>query len=174
MTARTGLPLRVLLGFVVVGSLVPEVGRYAAERRLGQASSALREVLAGAVVSPSDPRLQQAAMLARDAAESLPGDSRPWITAGSARLLERQPEQAIEAYLAALRQGERAEIDLNLGRAYMMLRRRPEAERALLRTAWVHPPLLVALPENVADILRAEVARLEGQLRRGELKAPPS
>jgi hypothetical protein len=173
VTERGRRLLRGLLALALAGSLVPEVARYRAERQLGLATSAVRAVLVGGAVNPSDERLLRAASLARDAAARLPGDSRPFIAEGSARLLARQPEAAIEAYLAALRRGERAEVDLNLGRASMMLRRRPEAERALLRSAWISPPLLVALPDNVAAILRGEVARLEALLVRGELKAPP-
>ena len=40
------------------------------------------------------------------------------MIAGSAFLVTGQPERALETYREAFATGERAEIDLNLGRAY--------------------------------------------------------
>ena len=87
--------------------------------------------------------------------------------------MTRQPERALEYYRAALATGERAEIDLNLGRAYGLARNRENAVAAFLRAGWISPEILAALAESVRKPLLAEVARLEKELRAGRLAAPP-
>jgi hypothetical protein len=101
------------------------------------------------------------------------GDPRPWILGGSAFLVTSQPAPAIENYREALSTGERAEIDLNLGRAFAMLQRAEDARAALLRAGWVSPEILASLPPAAKDPILNEIERLSWQLRRGKLDAPP-
>ena len=154
--------------------LYPELPRYAAERRVGRATAAFRSL----IVRADDPSIADdlvaVGQSALEAAARLPGDPRPWILGGSAYLLTRQPEPALENYRAALATGERAEIDLNLGRAYALARRRESAEAAFLRAGWISPEILAALAEPVRKPLLAEIARLEDELRAGRLAAPPA
>lgn len=173
MTFQMSRAARVFAAVLLVIGLAPEVRRYRAERKLRMASSAVQALVADTAQGGS--RLERLERASADAVEASRGldDSRPWIVAGSAQLIARRPADAIAAYQRGHALGERAEIHLNLGRAYMMLGRRAEAERELLRATWVNPALASSLPDNVASILLGEVRRLEGLLREGKLKAPP-
>lgn len=157
----------------VAALLFPEFPRYAAERRVGSATAAFRGLLDRADDPATAGSLVEVGQSALAAAPRLPGDPRPWILGGSAYLLARQPEQALEYYRAALATGERAEIDLNLGRAHGLARRRESAGAAFLRAGWISPEILAALAEPVRMPLLAEIARLENELRAGRLAAPP-
>jgi tetratricopeptide (TPR) repeat protein len=153
--------------------LFPEFPRYAAERRVGQATAAFRSLLDRGDDPGTADNLVAVGQSALAAAARLPGDPRPWILGGSAYLLTRQPERALENYRAALATGERAEIDLNLGRAYVLARRRENAEAAFLRAGWISPEILAVLAEPVRRPLHAEILRLEEELRAGRLAAAP-
>lgn len=151
----------------------PELRRYAAERELARASRAVQALLAAAPASVAPPVLDAIAERAAAAAGALPGDSRPLIAAGAADLLAKRPERALERYRAALALGERAETDLNAGRAFALLDRRPEAFAAFVRTAWISPVLVFSMPVAARPLVDAEVVRLEAELRAGRLVAPP-
>jgi tetratricopeptide (TPR) repeat protein len=153
--------------------LAPELPRYAAERRVGWATAAFRGLLDRAGDPERSDKLVAVGESVLAAAERLPGDPRPWILAGSAYLLTGQPERALENYRQALATGERAEIDLNLGRAYALSRRRESAEAAFLRAGWISPEILAALAEPVRQPLLVEIARLSEELSAGRLAAPP-
>jgi tetratricopeptide (TPR) repeat protein len=151
----------------------PEIPRYAAERRVGYTTTAFRVLLDRA----GDPETAQniaavggAALLAT---AHLPGDPRPWVLAGSSCLVTGRPEKALEFYREAFATGERAEIDLNLGRAYGMLKREDSARAAYLRAGWISPEILASLPPSAKDPALAEIARLAEELRQGRLAAPP-
>jgi tetratricopeptide (TPR) repeat protein len=161
---------------VIVGLaalLSPELPRYAAERRVGRATAEFRGLLDRGDDPERANSLVAVGESARAVVERLPGDPRPWILAGSAYLLTGQPERALENYRQALATGERAEIDLNLGRAYALARRRESAEAAFLRAGWISPEILAALAEPVRRPVLAEIARLSEELRAGRLAAPP-
>lgn len=151
----------------------PELRRYAAERELGRASSAVQALLATGPASVAPPVLDAIAERTAAAAGALPGDSRPLLAAGAADLLARRPERALERYRAALALGERAETDLNAGRAFALLDRRPDAFAAFVRTAWISPPLVFSMPVAAQPLVHAELTRLEAELRAGRLVAPP-
>ena len=85
--------------------------------------------------------LSQLASRAVDAATALPGDPRPWILAGGANLVKGEAGAALELYRRALAQGERAETDLNMGRAYEGLGQTEKAHQAFLRAVWMNPRL---------------------------------
>jgi tetratricopeptide (TPR) repeat protein len=167
---RRAVPIGLLLL-----ALVPEVRRHAAERQLAGAQAAVRLARGAAASDPSRARaLEWARSSATEAAAVLSGDSRAWMAAAAACLLEGRPEQALEPYRQAYATGERAEIDLNLGRAYAMLDRRPEAFAAFVRAAWISPDLVPDLPAAAQPLVEAELARLEGLLRSGQLAEPPA
>ena len=103
----------------------------------------------------------------------LPGDPRPPMIAGSACLVTGQPERALESYREAFATGERAEIDLNLGRAYGLARRPESAQAALLRAGWISPEVLASLSPPVRDSLLFRIGQLSQELSAGRLSEPP-
>ena len=152
----------------------PEFARYGAERRVGVATAAFRELVSRQDIDVETARrIRAVGELALSATESLPGDPRPWMIGASSYLVTGEPRRALEFYRAALATGERAEIDLNLGRADALLRQPGAAEAAYLRAGWVSPEILEALPEEVRTPLRQRIARLTEALRAGNLPAPP-
>jgi cytochrome c-type biogenesis protein CcmH/NrfG len=151
----------------------PELARYAAERRLGDATNAFRVLLDRASDPDTGRNLIVVGQAGLAVAGALPGDPRPWILGGSSFLVTNQPQPALETYREAFATGERSEIDLNLGRAYAMLGRRENAERAFVRAGWVSPEILDSLPEAMRDTAAAEVKRLTRDLYGGRLTEPP-
>lgn len=163
----------VALGVALAFLAWPEIPRYSAERQLGAANAAFELVLG----RPNEiqnavevlPRVSGRAA----AAASIPGDSRGWVLAGSCQLVAGRPDRALDFYRRALATGERAEIHLNLGRAEALLGELDSAEAAFVRSIWVSPALLRAVPPAFVDRVSAEVSRLESELREGRLSAPP-
>jgi tetratricopeptide (TPR) repeat protein len=151
----------------------PEIPRYAAERRVGYATSTFRSLLDRSAEPEAARNIAAVGELALSAAGRLPDDPRPWVLGGSSCLVTGRPERALELYREAFATGERAEIDLNLGRAYAMLHRTDSAAAAHLRAGWVSPEILESLPPGVKDPLLAEIARLSEELRQGKLAEPP-
>jgi cytochrome c-type biogenesis protein CcmH/NrfG len=169
-------PLRVtLIGLALVLALIPEFTRYLAEHRLYWATSLFRSaIVQGKATTDHEELLETVVTSATDSAASLPGDSRPWILAGSARLFAGRPAEALALYRLALNLGgERAEIDLNLGRAYDLLGNQSAASAAILRAAWVSPAIISSLPNEVQEPVRAVLALNSERLRAHRLSAPP-
>jgi cytochrome c-type biogenesis protein CcmH/NrfG len=164
-------PLAIALALAAL--VAPEFPRYGAERRVGFATGAFRALLDRAGDPETAQNIAGVGELALRTAGHLPGDPRPWVLAGSASLVTRRPERALEFYREAFATGERAEIDLNLGRAYAMIQREDSARAAYLRAGWVSPEILASLPASVKDPTLAEVDRLARQLREGHLAEPP-
>jgi hypothetical protein len=162
------------VGAVLCAALaLPELSRYAAERRVGRATTEFRELLEAPRDAETTRRILAAAEVALSATRALPADARPWMVAASSFLLTGTPQRALEFYRDGFATGERSEIDLNLGRAYAALGRADSAAAAQLRAGWISPEILGALPEPQRAPLLAEIARLEEELRRGRLEAPP-
>jgi len=115
-------------------------------------------------------RIEQIAL---SAAPGLPGDSRPLVLAGSCRLVGADTAGALGDYRQALALGERAEIDLNLGRAYEASGETEKAAAAFLRALWISPALSPALLPDVKSAALEQYNRLEAQLRAGRLASPP-
>ena len=170
MRLLRGIGLALLLAL----ALRPEFPRYRSERVLRGLSSVLRQVLTRPEDIP-DPSaaLGQIARFAHAAAPGLPGDPRPAILAGAALLVAGEPTAALESYRTALAEGERAETDLNMARAFEALGEKEKSNAAYLRAVWISPALLPLLLPDVAAPLAEEVARLEAQLKAGKLRAPP-
>ncbi len=159
---------------VLAALLWTELGRYRAERELRRGTEELRRALTTSrTTAQAQPALDRAAAHALAAASGLPEDPRPRVLAGSARLVAGRALEALDFYRDALATGERAEIDLNLGRSHAVAGERPEAQAALLRALWISPALSGSLPEPVAKRLLEDVARLENELVAGLLAAPP-
>lgn len=163
-----------LLLVILAALLAPEPARYRAERLVRAATDALRLVIThpGEVADPPK-ALDGIALAADSCVRSLPGDPRPLLLEGSARLVRGEPERAAAAYRLAFGDGERAEIDLNLARAYEGLGREADARAAYVRAAWISPMLLRAMLPDSAALARAEVARLDQELKAGRLTGPP-
>ncbi len=172
MTARRWIVCVAALA-ALAALVAPEFGRYAAERRVGLATAAFRGVLERSGDARTTSDILGVGQLGLSAAADLPGDPRPWIIGGSAFLVTRQPERALENYREALQTGERAEIDLNLGRAYALAGRREDSRAAFLRAGWVSPEILASLPESTREPLVARVAELSRALVEGRLSEPP-
>jgi hypothetical protein len=170
--ARVAAALATLV--VLLAAAVPEMRRYGAERRLADATGAIATVAgAGRVVPQEAPRLAKLAAMAEEAAVAMPADSRGLVAAGTAMLVAGKPGEARARYRAALARGERAEIDLNLARAYALEGRTADAEAALLRAAWLSPALVETLPEHDRARLTTALADLEARLGAGTLPGPP-
>jgi len=164
----------VLLAALLAAAVAPEFPRYRAERLLRLGTEALRTLVRrpGEVADPRG-ALSRIEQIALSAAAALPGDSRPWILAGSTRLVAGEPDQAIARYRAAFALGERAEIDINIGRALEAQGDTAASRRAFLRAVWISPPLLRSLLPDVAAEIHPELHRYEELLRAGRLGAPP-
>lgn len=170
--------LRILRGLLLAGvlawALAPELPRYRGERTLRPAADALRYLVSHSA-EVSDPRgaLDRIQEIALSAAPGLPGDSRPLVLAGSCRLVGADAAGALEFYRKALGLGERAEVDLNLGRAYESSGQTKKAAAAFLRAVWISPALFPALLPDLQPALRERSTELEKELREGRLSAPP-
>jgi hypothetical protein len=159
---------------LLAAAVVPELFRYRAERRLREASMALVRVLT-TPMSPADATaaLESSAAGAAAAAPALGDDPRPWIVGGSARLVSGRLQDAIASYREGLRRCERAEIDLNIGRAREAGGEADAAVVGYVRAGWISPPMLNALSGQMRERTDAEIARLDAALRAGTLAAPP-
>lgn len=168
---------RWVFGIALIAGLAaltgPEIPRYAAERRIGYATNAFRALLDRAGDPETGRNIAAVGELALRTASQLPGDPRPWILAGSSCLVTSRPERALEYYREGFATGERAEIDLNLGRAYAALKRDASADAAYLRAGWISPEILASLPEDRKGPALAEIERLTTELREGKLTSPP-
>lgn len=169
MRALVALAAAVLLAALAA----PELPRYAAERRVGLSTVAFRDLLDQRSDPEATHRIQAIGELALSTTGALPGDPRPWMVGASSFLVTGSPERALELYREAFATGERAEIDLNLGRAYSLLSRKESAAAAFLRAGWVNPEILASLPDAVKTPLLEEITRLAEELRRGRLERPP-
>ena len=117
--------------------------------------------------------LDDARAAARASAAVLPADPRPVLAAGAIELVAKKPQDALAHYRDAMVLGERAETDLNAGRALAMLDQRPEALAAFVRAGWLSPYIVLSMPTAAQPLVQQETARLEEKLRAGELSAPP-
>ena len=163
------------LSALVLGVLIrPEVTRYRAERQLTSANAAFELLLQRpSEVANAREVLPRVAERATAAARSLPGDSRGLVLAGSCELVAGNPDRARALYRTALEKGERAEIHLNLGRAEALLGREDAALAAFVRSVWISPVLLRAVPPGFVSPVTRAIEHLESELRAGRLTAPP-
>jgi hypothetical protein len=167
------LPLA-LATIVLAATLLPEVRRYAGERQLRRLTSIMRAVVLQPAAVPQASRVLDGVAGSGGLLErALPGDPRPLVLAGSARLVARRADEALAIYRRALATGERAETDLNIARAHAMLGQEAKAKAALLRALWVSPALRGALPGRDRGGVERELKVALRDLRHGRLTAPP-
>jgi tetratricopeptide (TPR) repeat protein len=91
---------------------------------------------------------------------------------GSVQSLRGERELAYALYARSIRLEERAEGDLNLGRAAAALGRGQEARTLFVRSAWIQPRLLNALPPEEREGAAAAVKRAERGLKHGGTVPP--
>lgn len=178
LATRNSRLLSIAGGAALVAALAvavwPEIPRYAAERKLRAAQEALRFVLTRtSEVTDPPAALARVADVALETSSALPGDPRPFVLSGAARRGAGRADRALELFRSALSTGERAEIDLNMGRTCELLGRMDESRAWFVRGGWVSPPLLATLMPDIVGPIRKEVARLESDLAAGRLKSPP-
>jgi tetratricopeptide (TPR) repeat protein len=92
---------------------------------------------------------------------------------GSVQSLRGERELSYALYARSVRLEERAEGDLNLGRAAVALGRGQEARALFVRSVWIQPRLLDALPPGERDAVAAAVTSAEEGLTHGG-RVPPA
>jgi hypothetical protein len=167
--------VRVVLVIVPALLVWPELSRYRAERLLADANARLERVLRGAEpAATAVASVQTVEALASEAQALLPPEPRPALARSIALVMTRQPDAAIAVLDAAIAQGERPELTINLGRARASHGDEAGAMRAYLRTAWAAPSAVGTLPQAMRQSVLDEVAALEVKLRAGELREIPA
>lgn len=155
--------------------LLPELPRYRAEAVLADAHARLDAVLHGQLRgTAARDATAQALVDAQRAGQRLPGDPRAPLAEGLALLFQQRGREAAAVLTAAIAQGERPELTLNLGRARGISGDAAGADAAFLRTAWASPASIATLPAAMRADLSQRVGTLETALREGRLEmAPP-
>lgn len=132
------------------------------ERFLRDAASAPEEAATerAELLSAADARLGRAVTFRPRAATAV-------LAWGSVQSLKGERERAYALYARSVSLEERAESDLNLGRAAAALGRLEEARALFARSVWIQPRLLDALPPEERDGAAAAVKKAEESLGRG-------
>jgi len=133
------------------------------ENLLRDAASAPEEAAAerAELLSAAGVRLERAIALRSRSATAL-------LALGSVHALRGERESAYALYARSVRLEERAESDLNLGRAALSLGRTDEASALFRRSVWILPRLLEALPPEVdREQLAVEIDAAAQALPRG-------
>jgi tetratricopeptide (TPR) repeat protein len=129
---------RVVLAVVIIILVLPEIPRYAGERRLRM----IEATMAAIVTRARDPqpylrRLSEDA----EATRTYPGDWRPLVAAGRASYLAGDYAQSAVLFERASALGERPEIDVNLGLALLRRGETRRAEELFARAVALSPKL---------------------------------
>ena len=152
----------------------PEIDAYRGEWLLADAGARLSGALKGTTRGDDAVNSVQAALAeAQLAATCLPGDQRPVLSASIALLLLHRGAEAAAILDAAIAQGERPELTINLGRARGILGDENGAQAAFLRTAWASPAAVATLPAAIREPLLERVKVLEDDLHAGRLRQIP-
>jgi tetratricopeptide (TPR) repeat protein len=112
------------------------------------------------LLSAADSRLRRVVALRPRAATAV-------LAWGSVESLKGQRERAYALYARSVSLEERAESDLNLGRAAAALGRLEEARALFARSVWIQPRLLDALPPDERSGAAAAVKNAEDGLSHG-------
>jgi Flp pilus assembly protein TadD len=131
--AATGIALAI----VALLLFAPEPKRYAGERRQGRIEATLAAAARGRVPATALSRLSVAA----EETITYPGDWRPLMTAGRASYAGGDYSRAVALFQQANTLGERPEIQLNLGAAYLKLGDLQRADAAFARAMRIAPAL---------------------------------
>lgn len=164
-----GLALLVALAILAL----PELPRYVAEHTTYTTTAHASALFAPDAAGPSPAIVARIAAEAANAARWIPGDTRALTASAAAALASRDGALALRRYQLAAARAERAEIDLNVGRAHAILDQRPEALAAFVRAVWLAPVLASELPEAAKPLVADEVARREALLASGSPDALP-
>jgi len=136
-------------------------------------------LLRGAASAPEDARFERSELLSAANASLAravtlrPRSATALLAWGSVQSLRGEHELAYALYARSVRLEERAESDLNLGRAASALGREQEARALFVRSVWIQPRLLYALPPGERDAVAAAVAAAEEGLKHGG-RVPPA
>jgi tetratricopeptide (TPR) repeat protein len=122
--------------------VMPEVPRYSGERRQRMVDATLAAIAQRA--KDPGPLLRRLAVDA-EATRTFPGDWRPLVAAGRASYAAGDYAQAIAFFDRANAFGERPEIDVNLGMAWMKLGDRKRARTLFDRAVALSPALAVEI-----------------------------
>src|ERR1019366_7323533 len=157
LLATLGLLIAVLAAVRSLATLAQAVG----ENFLRGAASAPAAAERAELLSTSCVRLERAIALRSRSATAL-------LALGSVHALRGEREGAYALYARSVRLEERAESDLNLGRAALSLGRTDEANALFRRSVWILPRLLEALPPEVdREQLAVEIDAAAHALPRG-------
>jgi hypothetical protein len=167
-------PKRLILILALAALAWPEIGRYDGEILLADAAARLSAALNGEIRGDAAVSSVQAAYAsAQRAAVLLPEDQRPALSQAIGLLLLHKGADASAILEAAIAQGERPELTLNLGRARGIGGDEQGAQAAFLRTAWASPAAVSTLPAALRGPLLERVKSLERELREGRLRQVP-
>jgi Flp pilus assembly protein TadD len=133
MRAATGITL----ALVALVLFPPELKRYAGERRQGRIEATLSAAARGRIPTSALGRLSVAA----EETITYPGDWRPLVTAGRASYAAGDYSRAVALFQQANTLGERPEVQLNLGAAWLKLGDQQRADAAFARAIRVAPGL---------------------------------
>lgn len=157
-----------------LGACALVLAALAAARALGTIEQAEGEILLRDAASAPDEAAPERAELLSAADARLgravalrPRSATAVLAWGSVKALRGEPERAYELYARSAGLEERAESDLNLGRAAAALGRPDEARALFARSVWIQPRLLDALPPGERDGAASAVRRAEEGLARG-------
>ena len=117
------------------------------------------------LLGAADSRLERVVTLRPRSATAL-------LAWGSVLSLKGQRERAYALYARSAGLEERAESDLNLGRAAAALGHMEEARDLFVRTVWIQPRLLDALPSEERERAASAVQKAEAGLGHGG-RVPP-
>jgi O-antigen ligase len=164
--ARGGRALFATLAlFIVALAAVRSLATFAqaeGETLLREAASAPEDAASqkAELLSAANARLARTVALRPRSATAL-------LAWGSVQSLRGERELSYALYARSVRLEERAEGDLNLGRAAAALGRGQEARALFVRSVWIQPRLLDALPPGERDAVAAAVASAEEGLTHG-------
>ena len=170
--ARGGRALFATLAFFLVAlAAVRSLATFAqaeGETLLREAASAPEEVVSqkAELLSAANARLARTVALRPRSATAL-------LAWGSVQSLRGERRLSYALYARSVRLEERAEGDLNLGRAAVALGRGQEARALFVRSVWIQPRLLDALPPGERDAVAAAVTSAEEGLTHGG-RVPPA
>jgi hypothetical protein len=152
---------KVLIALGLVSLALPELRRYASERELYRLTAATQQ--------PVSDRMLREISIDAESLESFPGDWRPAQLAGRASLRVRNPHRALDLFGRVLRDGERPEIDYDLGLAFLSANDSVAADAAFLRASWINPAIAGMLAKRGLARYEKRVAALEQSLQAGRL-----
>jgi hypothetical protein len=170
--------LRWLAALPLLVAVLPALSALRAQHCLAAANAPIEAALLGRLRGAAAVAAVRAALPALACAEAgLPRDPRVPLLRALAHLLLQEPERAEAVLRAAIAEGERPELVLNLGRARAAQGDEAAAQAAFLRAAWAAPAVTDTLPaalrHALADAVAARAAALGSEVPPGIPPLPP-